>query len=66
VIVLPNNKNVVLTAEQAAQHSNKDVRVVPTESIPQGVSALLALNLENGLRENTALMSEARHVRMVG
>ncbi|MDI6857343.1 MAG: DAK2 domain-containing protein [Dehalococcoidia bacterium] len=61
VIVLPNNKNVVLTAEQAAAHSKKDVRVVPTESMPQGVAALLAINLEKGLRENAAIMSEARH-----
>ncbi len=61
VIVLPNNKNVILTAEQAAQHSKKDVKVVPTESIPQGIAALLALNLESGLRENAAIMGEARH-----
>ena len=61
VIVLPNNKNVILTAEQAAQHSKKDVKVVPTESIPQGIAALLALNLVEGLRENAAIMGEARH-----
>jgi DAK2 domain fusion protein YloV len=61
VIVLPNNKNVVLTAEQAALHSKKDVKVVPTLSIPQGIAALLALNLEKGLRENAAIMGEARH-----
>jgi uncharacterized protein len=61
VVVLPNNKNVILTAEQAAQHSKKDVKVVPTESIPQGIAALLALNLESGLRENAAIMGEARH-----
>ena len=61
VIVLPNNKNVVLTAEQAVQHSKKDAQVVPTQSIPQGIAALLALNLEKGLRENAAIMAEARH-----
>lgn len=61
VIVLPNNKNVILAAEQAAAHSKKDVRIVPTESIPQGVAALLALNLEKGVRENAAIMAEARH-----
>jgi len=61
VIVLPNNKNVILTAEQAAQHSKKEAKVVPTESIPQGIAALLALNLEKGLRGNAAIMGEARH-----
>jgi hypothetical protein len=61
VIVLPNNKNVILAAEQAAEHSSKDVRIVPTESMPQGVAALLALNLEQGVRENAAIMAEARH-----
>jgi DAK2 domain fusion protein YloV len=61
VIVLPNNKNVILTAEQAAQHSKKETKVIPTESIPQGIAALLALNLEKGLRENAAIMGEARH-----
>ena len=42
VIILPNNKNVVLAAEQAAEMSAKEVRVVPTRTMPQGVAALLA------------------------
>ncbi len=45
VIILPNNKNILLAAEQAAQQVNgKQVRVVPTRTIPQGISALLALD----------------------
>ncbi len=44
VVVLPNNKNVVWTAEQAAALSGKRVEVLPTRSVPQGIAALLALN----------------------
>jgi uncharacterized protein len=46
VVVLPNNKNIIWTAEQAAQLSGKSVEVVATRSIPQGIAALLALNPE--------------------
>jgi DAK2 domain fusion protein YloV len=60
VIVLPNNKNVVMSARQAAEHSDKNVRVVPTISIPQAVAALLALNQEATIEENVAAMEEAR------
>lgn len=44
VVVLPNNKNVIWTAEQAARLSSKRVEVLPTRSVPQGIAALLALN----------------------
>lgn len=44
VVVLPNNKNIIWTAEQAAKLSGKSVDVVATRSIPQGIAALLALN----------------------
>ena len=60
VIVLPNNKNIVMAARQAAEHSEKNVRVVPTISISQAVAALLALNPEASIEENVAAMEEAR------
>jgi DAK2 domain fusion protein YloV len=44
VLVLPNNKNILLTASQAADMSEKDVRVVPTVNMPQGMAAMMALN----------------------
>lgn len=47
VIVLPNNKNILLAAQQAAEMSDKEVIVIPTTSIPQGIAALLANNLES-------------------
>ncbi len=59
VIILPNNKNVLMAAEQAAEVSQKDVAVVPTRSIPQGVSALLALDQDSSLADNTAAMIES-------
>jgi len=59
VIVLPNNKNAILSAEQAAKLSNKQVSVVKTKSIPQGFAALLSFNAENGLDQNAEAMQEA-------
>jgi len=44
VIVLPNNSNIILAAQQAQALSNKRVRVIPTKTVPQGVNALLAYN----------------------
>ena len=60
VIVLPNNKNVILTAQQAAAHSSKKVQVLPTEFIPQGVAALLAFNRERELENNLYEMDRAQ------
>ena len=59
VIVLPNNKNVVLAAEQAAAALGGAVHVLPTKSIPQGVAALIAMNAEAPLDDNIAAMQEA-------
>jgi dihydroxyacetone kinase-like predicted kinase len=41
VIVLPNNKNIIMAAQQAAEHAGKQVRVVGSRSVPQGVAALM-------------------------
>jgi dihydroxyacetone kinase-like predicted kinase len=59
VIVLPNDKNIILAAEQALEHAQKQVRVVPSRSVPQGIAALLATNPEEGIEENAAAMEEA-------
>ncbi|MGA2285923.1 MAG: DAK2 domain-containing protein [Dehalococcoidia bacterium] len=60
VIVLPNNKNVILAGQQAAKHSHKRVRVVGTTSVPQGMAALVALGPEQDLDANAGLMEAAR------
>jgi len=59
VIVLPNNKNITMAAEQAAELAGDHVAVVPTATIPQGISALLVLNPEASLADNKAEMTEA-------
>jgi hypothetical protein len=59
VIVLPDNKNVIMAAQQAADGLSQHVRVIPTRSIPQGVAALVALNTEATLDENVAAMQDA-------
>jgi uncharacterized protein len=63
VIILPNNSNVLMAAQQAAEVSEKHVVVVPTRSIPQGVSALLALDQGGSVEENAeAMIESAREV----
>jgi uncharacterized protein len=59
VIILPNNSNVVLTAQQAQGLASKEVAIVPTKTIPQGISALLALNYQADLQANATAMEEA-------
>ena len=59
VIILPNNKNIVLTAEQVTSLTNKSVEIVATETIPQGVAALLAFDFEADLNTNARLMRQA-------
>lgn len=59
VVVLPNDKNIILAAEQAAGMSKKTVRVVKSRSIPQGLAALLASNPEDSIEENAGAMEAA-------
>jgi DAK2 domain fusion protein YloV len=59
VVLLPNNSNVVLAAEQAARVAGRPVHIVPTESIPAGLAALVAFNAERSAEENAAAMHEA-------
>ena len=60
VYVLPNNKNIVPAAKQAAEQSTKSVHVVQTVSIPQGIAALFDFNAEAEADENVESMEEAR------
>ena len=61
VILLPNNKNVQLAAEQAVRLTKRQVRIVPTRTVPQGIAALLALNYQADLDENARVMEQAMH-----
>ncbi|MFP3895886.1 MAG: DAK2 domain-containing protein [Anaerolineales bacterium] len=60
VVLLPNNSNVILAANQAKELSDKQVAVVPTKTVPEGISALLAFNYQADLETNLEIMSEAR------
>jgi dihydroxyacetone kinase-like predicted kinase len=59
VIVLPNNGNVILAAEQAAENASKVARVVPTRSLQAGLAALVAFDATHGAEDNAAEMREA-------
>ncbi|HYT36062.1 MAG TPA: DAK2 domain-containing protein [Ktedonobacteraceae bacterium] len=59
VILLPNNSNVILSARQVSDLSDKEVFVVPTESMPQGIAALLGFNFEANFESNCESMAEA-------
>ncbi|QHS22207.1 DAK2 domain-containing protein [Virgibacillus sp. MSP4-1] len=59
VIVMPNNKNVLMSAEQAAELADSEVEVVPTKTVPQGMSALLMFHPDKSLEENGKLMRNA-------
>jgi DAK2 domain fusion protein YloV len=58
VVVLPNNDNAIMSAEQAASNAEKDVQVLPTRSIPAGLAALVAFDAAAGIDENLAAMGE--------
>ena len=59
VIVLPNNKNILMAAQQAAQVAQKQVKVVPSRSLPQGIAALLAFDPEADVEQNYKAMEGA-------
>jgi DAK2 domain fusion protein YloV len=59
VIVLPNNKNIILAAEAAGHLSEKRVAVVPSRTVPQGISALLALDRNSEIGEAAERMGDA-------
>jgi dihydroxyacetone kinase-like predicted kinase len=59
VILLPNNRNVVLAATQVNELTSKNVHVLETLSVPQGVAALISFQPDRDLDENLAAMREA-------
>lgn len=61
VYILPNNKNIIMAAEQAAPLSDKKIITLHTRNIPQGISAMLAFDADASETDNTATMIEALH-----
>jgi fatty acid kinase len=59
IIILPNNSNIILAATQAKEMSDKNIHVIPSKSIPQGIAAMLAFKEDNNVLENVNSMSAA-------
>ena len=59
VFVLPNNKNIIMAAEQVDALTPKHVIVIPSKTVPQGVTAMLGFNPDGSVEENTDALTEA-------
>lgn len=59
IIILPNNGNIILAATQAKEISDKDLYVIPSKSIPQGITAMLAFKEEKNAEDNVKAMTKA-------
>lgn len=59
IILLPNDKNIILAAQQVQLLTDKKIEVVPSKTVPQGLAALLAFNFQGDLATNVAMMNAA-------
>ncbi len=59
IFILPNNKNIILAAEQAAELSEKNIIVIKTKTVMQGIACMMAFDEDNTPEENTTAMNEA-------
>lgn len=59
IFVLPNNKNILMAALQAVELSDKNVIVIPSKTIPQGITAVTMFNVEASVEENETTLKEA-------
>lgn len=59
IIILPNNSNIILAANQAKELSEKHVEVIPTKTVPQAISALMVFDSQENLEVNSDNMTEA-------
>ena len=66
IIILPNNKNIVMAANQAKNVSDKKVQVVPSRNIPQGLSAMLSLNLDGEVKAIAKKMTKSLKIVQTG
>ena len=66
VFVLPNNKNIIMAAEQAVNLANRNVCVLQTRTIPQGIAAMLAYDEFSSLSENRVAMTKAAEAVSTG
>lgn len=59
IFIFPNNKNIILAANQAKALSKRNLHIIPTKNIPQGLSSVLAFNPEDSLENNIQNMNDA-------
>lgn len=60
IVILPNNKNIILSAQQASKLiENKSITVLPTKTIPQGISAMISYENNKPIKENIEIMKKA-------
>ncbi len=59
VFVLPNNKNIIMAAEQVNDLTPKNVIVIPSKTVPQGITAMLNFNPDGSVEENTEALTES-------
>ncbi len=60
VFIFPNNKNIIMAAQQVEGLTPKQVVVIPSKTVPQGITAMLSFNSEGTVEENTEAFNEAR------
>ncbi len=58
IIILPNNSNIIMTANHVQELTSKEVKVIPTQSTPEGLSAMMNFSDEHSLEENVTQMTE--------
>ncbi|NTW72807.1 MAG: DAK2 domain-containing protein, partial [Eubacteriaceae bacterium] len=63
IIILPNNSNIILAANQTKEISEKNIIVIPTKTIPQGITSLLSFDADKSMEENIETMTEV--IKMV-
>ncbi|WP_297519457.1 DAK2 domain-containing protein [uncultured Clostridium sp.] len=59
IFILPNNKNIIMAANQAAEISDKDIRVIPTTTVPQGITGITMFNPHADVDANEKALKEA-------
>lgn len=65
IIILPNNSNIVLAAKQAQSMSDKDIYVVESKTVPQGISAMMGFSPDQSLEENLESMEESLDISTI-
>ncbi|MDK2803110.1 MAG: fatty acid kinase [Peptostreptococcaceae bacterium] len=59
IFILPNNSNIIMAATQASEISTKNIKVIPTKTIPQGFHALMNMSLQSSFEDNLSSMTES-------